>query len=261
MKTQCRLFFATILIALSGCSAVDHLAEMNDKHKDNQVVNQGQPPHPAPTLEIPADTISVPEVSREDFHAGIERLHAESQSSNNATQQSISGLGLNVSKIAEKVDASLVKLSADFDTKLTAVANLNVKVSNELNNNMNARAEANVKAIADLRAEFKAEIQAIAQASAQGLANLQAGIGNRTDSIQKTSSAGRDSTSTEFTKDMRDTILGIVAFLGGIIGLLQERSRRRAETLNTRLLDHHLPPKGEKPCDHGIVRRALRSFW
>lgn len=246
-----------LCLALSGC-------EMG-AHKESQRNELGNPPRPAP-----AATLEVPEVTHEEFDAAVKTIRAESQASNNAAQQSISGLGLNLQKIAEKVDASLVKLSADFNTSIKAVAELSVKIhadlKNEISTQIKSEANLNAQAVAQLEARLNATIntkfEALAQAQAQALANMQAGIGNKIESTQRTNTAGRDSVSTEFTKEMRDTILGIVGACFGVVLLLQERSRRRAHNLSERFLNHHFNEKGEKPCERpGVIRRVLSSLY
>lgn len=106
-------------------------------------------------------------------------VEVDSTASNNANQQSATGLAnVQIAKIAESVDASLVKL----DSKISA------------QNEMSATA------IADLRADMKAELSALASA--------QAGIANQ----QSTNTAGHDMTTT-FTDGMERLMSHMVSVI------------------------------------------------
>ena len=172
--------------------------------------------------------------------AAVKELKSETQASNNATQQSLTGFGLQVSKIAEKVDASLVKVEAHVDQKLEATANVTAQAMASL------RAEIR----AELHAEISAELHASAQATASAVADLKAQLSVALTNVQalradiqhneQTNSAGRDVSTQviQFGKDQADVmakafdsnVRTMEIVCGILIGLsmVQSRSERKA---------------------------------
>lgn len=231
------------LIFLVGCVGDQHNVQ---KSSFPQTVPVAVPPVP-----------QQPEVTRADLDGAVRTIRTETQASNNATQNSITGLGANLGKIAEKVDASLVKSEATANT----VAQFKTEVKNE----MKAQADVNAQAFAEFKAETKARLDAIAQAQAQG----QAGWNNKLDSMQQTLTAGRDAiNTTQYSKEMQETIIATVEksadaqvqntrILCGVIVVLAELSRRRAE----KRAKAALPDSGGQTCATGLVRRAWRALF
>lgn len=151
---------------------------------------------------------------------------SQSSASENNTQQNQTGL-LNaaVAKIAENVDASLVKFDTDVHNHLEV----------SLRNSAELQAKLNADLRAEIRAEVKAELQAQATANAQGIA----GLGNEIRSAVQTISSGRDTNNTQLTPEMAEMViggqrqaiwlvLGIVVTCCAAICFVLEQSRRRA---------------------------------
>src|SRR5689334_21595417 len=82
------------------------------------------------------------------------------------------------------------------------VLTVNAQLRAELSATINQQATIHAKAEADLRAEFTAKLSAQAQAIAALQGQVVAGVGNRTESTQANSTAGRDSIS--FTPAMAE---------------------------------------------------------
>lgn len=131
--------------------------------------------------------------------ASIEKRLAETQQSNNALQNSFSGVGLQVGKLAEKVDASLVKLEADLQLSVQQTVQAHATANLNAQNTMNATME---KLVGDLSLTVKGfenqmrdlKIEQQAQGAAQMALNAQ---------FQHTTSnlnAGRDNI--QFTAEM-----------------------------------------------------------
>lgn len=184
---------ATILILmLTGCvgKQSNHQAEE---------IKQGDLPRPLATEQIPVrDVLPAPvaaaasEKQREPRAevVSLPDTEVDSTASNNASQQSASGLAnVQIAKIAESVDASLLRVESKIVTQNEMVATLQ--------NTMSAQATA----IATLKADVSA--------------NAQAGIGNS----QSATTAGRDAV-TQFSDGMErfmTRMLDVVEFMASAI--------------------------------------------
>ncbi len=249
MKT---LVFFVAMTSLAGCKFAEVKTEPD--HHDNLLVKQE-----APRPLLPAPTIEPDALSRADFARGIESIKAETQSSNNAIQQGMNALvGASVAKVAEKLEANAVKASAELNTQLKAVADINVKLANELHASfsatLKAQAEVHAQAIANLKADVSAKLDAVA--SAQAALHAQVGMFNRSDSTS--TSAGRDNVvNSDFTKEVRDTVISLCVPCVALAALcvvaliwFLERSRGRSERLAKFFIDHALNIKGAHTCSH-----------
>lgn len=196
----------------------------------------------------------------------IRELRTETTSSNNATQNSITGLGVQVSKVAEKIqgvggdlahlEGDLVHLETNVKAQVDAQANVDaqfrVSLSNEIQASLKVQAQANAEAIANLHIKLDALVQ------------VQTGLNNKIEQMTTSVSSGRDSIVkiTQFSdqmvqtlKDDNRTLIQIVLILSGlthsVVIILAHQSRSRAESRATaekqekhKLLEHFL--KGVK---------------
>jgi nitrate reductase alpha subunit len=120
--------------------------------------------------------------------------------SNNATQQSLTGLGVQISKIAEsfKFADTLAKFENTIKTELAATVNAvsHIEVKND----------ANVKAFSDLNARLdKMEFNFRASVDVEGVAALKSEI----QKMSQTVSSGRDSNvqTIQFTKEFQAVLV------------------------------------------------------
>ena len=239
-----------LCLVLSGCVA-------DQQSRQNVALPQAVPP-------------VVPELTRSDLDGAVHQLRTEAQASNNAMQNSLTGIGANVGKVAEKIDASLAHIDAQFQSVVNAQANVSAQASANVTatvkNEAKASAEVTTRAVADLEARVNARLDAIAQAQAQG----QIGLNNRLESMQQTVSAGRDAinTTVQYSRDMAETQQRsyesnerIVWILGGVIVALQELSRRRAERRwHVATGQRSGQNEGGATCP-GFLRRMWRAFF
>jgi hypothetical protein len=135
---------------------------------------------PSPAAAAASEKQSEPRAEVVPLPADVE---VDSTASNNANQQSATGLAnVQIAKIAESVDASLVKL----DSKIVA------------QNEMVATLQNSMTAQANAYASLRADVSAIAQA----------GIGNQ----QSSATAGRDVT-TQFSDGMERLMVQMVSVI------------------------------------------------
>jgi phage-related tail protein len=146
-----------------------------------------------------------------------EEVRADVRTSANQTQQSVTGLGANLGKVAESVTG----IGGDL-----------------------ARLSASVESNVRLQAEIKAKVEAAVSA--------QAGLKNELEQWSMAVKAGRDSTveTVQFTREMAQTIqrqsLGtvlVVLIMAAVLVWDKDKSRRRAEA---RAAEHLALLKEEK---------------
>jgi len=248
-----------LLLVLPGCS----LLEMRGgPEKQAETITQGAAPVAVPT--VPAQPVpsgvSKGEVQAE-LDGAVKKISAESQASNNATQNTITGLGLNVTKLAEKLQGfggDLAHVEANVNTKFDALAKLQIDMKNELtvsissvidtrleaklDAKLTANTQVTAQALTQLRAEIKSEIEA------QIKAQVQAGIGNKMDSLAQEVKAGRDSyiDNTKVANQwvyiilaLCGVIVGVVALFAYLIVKLQVQRADRAEKHAEKAMDIH----------------------
>lgn len=216
-----KLLIVLPLLFLVGCFG-DH-RERQEPHQENRIT--------------PRTYFTEGAVSRDDLEKTVREVHSELQTSNNATQNSISGLGVNVTKLAEKVQGfggDLARIETSISTNAQLTASVKADLKNEIGEIRN-----------DMRLEIgkmQAQLNALAQAQAQAAV----GVNNRMDSMQQTFSAGRDNNTSiiNFTKEMQElilrvvtdayktlywTVIGMAALTLKIVIIMSELSRRRSE--------------------------------
>ena len=220
-----RVWLTILLLFVYGCA-------------DNRAV-QTAPPTPAiPVAPHPALT--------GDDVTGIVRT--EVQQSSNAIQQNTQSLvSASVGKIAEKVDAALVRVESNVNAKLEASVNAHVELKDlraELRASLDVqnRVTAQAEAIASLNAKLDA------LAAAQG--QFVAGFNNTLSQTVQKLEAGRDVNNTQFTTEMAavmerayKSVTSVVYIMAGalvsiltgasvIINRSKENSRKRADERN-----------------------------
>lgn len=172
----------------------------------------------------PVATKAVPEVTRGD----LDNIRSESQASNNAVQQSLTGLGLQLAKVAEKFEASLAKFETRVNANATAIAQVRSDLKLLMQNNVELRNE--IKANTNLSAKLDAQIEATSKLSArlEALASAQgqiaAGVGNQLSQAVQKLQAGRDVVNTSLddnmAKTLDKTIWAIVKVVGICVGAM-----------------------------------------
>lgn len=173
-----RIYVLCFLAFMVGCG----------EHRDTQANS-----FPTRAVEVPSPPSTKAEV-----------VPLESQSSNNAMQQSLTAaVGASVGKFAEKIDASLARIDATVNAKFEAVTTAQAEIKSQiaLESKIDAALNASVKANADLKAELSAKLEALANAQAQAVA----GLGNKIETKQESISAGGNVT--QFPTEVRDVIV------------------------------------------------------
>lgn len=228
-------------LLLSGCMTFE-VKTAPDKMADQIVQGAGpERPHPGPSPVTPSSTGGM---GKSDLDAAVSKIHEDITSSNNANQNTITGLGANVNKLAEKiqgfggdlahVEASVTaKFDASIETKFQAVVKQNAELKIEMSNSANAYAQATAtlkQTIGDLSAKVDAQ--------AKGQLAYEA----RMEELKQDIKAGRDAITTniQYTDNMMNTVLGAykamiaivmvgALLLVAVVWELTRRSRDRAE--------------------------------
>jgi predicted nucleic acid-binding Zn-ribbon protein len=217
---------------LSGC-VLDH-GDQGDIHVSPPVVPV------APVSSVTPDDLSKVERSLTD------RINATS----NAAQQSFSGLGAQIAKGAENVDAAIAKIQTDIRVQATAQAEANVAVRNDVRatadvvTDLKVRLDMAVQVMTQLDVNVKAQAQAIVDLKndVQALGAAQVGLRNELQQTTNNLSAGRDTIQlmqgsakelVEIVKDQTEARVKATYIICGclvaIVTALLEFSRRRAE--------------------------------
>ena len=121
-----------------------------------------------------------------DVKGEIGELRQQVQASTNFTQNSITGIGANLGKLSESVQG--------FGGDLAHVS-LGLKGQIEAKAEIVATIKAQIQATANLQAKIDAQVMA------------QVGLKNEIEQLSIASKAGRDSIVSQYTKEMRDTML------------------------------------------------------
>ena len=175
-------------------------------------------------------------------------LLAEVQTSANQTHNSLTGLGVQVAKLGEKVQGiggDLLRLQASVETQVQASASLSANLRAALTADVTANLQTHASATAALVASLSNKLE--------GLAAGQVGLKNQLEQTEQTVKAGRDAymQTVQFTREMQAALgqqndmalamersrnrteFWIVVSSGvlmlGLVALLLEASRRRAE--------------------------------
>lgn len=227
-----RLLSFVVIVLCSGC-VLDH-GNKGD-------VNVAPPVVPA----APVSSVTPDDLSR--VERGLtDRLNATT----NAAQQSFSGLGAQIAKGAENVDAAIAKVQTDIRVQTTAQAEANVGIRNDVLATASAVAELDVKlnmavqVMTQLDVNVKAQAQAIVDLKndVQALGAAQVGLRNELQQTTNNLSAGRDTIQlmqgsakelVEIVKDQTEARVKATYIICGclvaIVTALLEFSRRRAE--------------------------------
>ena len=234
-----RFVLVALLVSLSGCVG-DH-GRMGD-------------------VDLPAQpnvTLSTPSVTPDQLTKAAEEIKTTVQSSSNAAQQSFSGLGAQIAKGAENVEASVAKVQADMRVSAQANAEANVRLNGRveavadivndlklqvgLSVDVANRIDMDVKAQAAVLADLKLQVAALAAA--------QVGYKNQLEQTTTSLESGRDTfmqvngatkewveiLKNEKNAQITDTwvsagvVLGVLVIAAIVIGYALEMSRRRAE--------------------------------
>jgi hypothetical protein len=209
-----------LLLVLCGCA-------------DNRPVQQIPATIPVTIKEIP-----VPALDHADLSGIVKTEVATSADSIQQNTQSL--VSASIGKVAEKIDAALVRIEANVNTRIEAqlTATANLKADLESTISLSNKIETQASAVAQLKSQIETRLDAMG--AAQGAAIL--GLGNKlTETVQKYS-AGHDVNSTQFTSEMADTfqkafgsmvtvvsivVSGLVMILGGL-GWYVTRQRHNA---------------------------------
>lgn len=124
------------------------------------------------------------------------------EQSNNATQQSLTGLGVQISKLAESVSlfkGDLAHIEAKVDTRLSAAATLDLELKTQMRADLQASIAANTKIAADLQVRVDALGAAVV------------GFQNTIQQTTQSVAAGHDSIiqTNNFSKEMKDTLISL----------------------------------------------------
>lgn len=246
-----KTYSTALLLITFLCGCVDH----RPRQADSLNVTSTQPER--------LDFKGV-ETATQDTLKAVKDFHAENTSSANAVQNSISGIGANLGKLAEKVQGfggDLAHLSATMENTLNVQTSARAELASSIEAKVSSAVQSSVAASASLNASAIADLMAKVDVMAQA----QAGLSNRIESMQQTVSSGRDSivSTVQFSQQMADTIaksydsmLQIVGVMCGVICVMLEASRRRAESRF-----REFSGKGGSQCDVGLLRRLFRSLW
>lgn len=234
-----RLVLIGLLIFLSGCVG-DH-GRMGDV--DFPVT---------PNVTLPTPTVTPDQLSK-----SVEEIKTTVQSSTNAAQQSFSGLGAQIAKGAENVEASVAKVQADVRVGAQANAEANVRlngrveVMTEIVNDLKVNVGLAVDVANRIDLDVKAQASAIADLKMQinALAAAQVGYKNQLEQTTTSLESGRDTfmqingATKEWVEILRNeknaqikdswisavVVLGVLVIAAIVIGYALEMSRRRAE--------------------------------
>lgn len=185
-----RNLFLVLLILLAGCEAGTKSTEQSDRI-DQRIE---EPRRPARSIGVASTRAEI--VANDPPAAAApsqtSSMASDTISSNSVTKNDVQGIvGAQFDRVAEKIDASLVKVQSAIDVSLQNKLDVALKANAELH----AQLAASVKLSADL----SARVDALAQA--------QAGLGNKIDQQTNTISSGRDTT--QFTKEMQQMVENI----------------------------------------------------
>ena len=214
-----RNLFLVLLIILAGCEAGTKATQQSDRI--DQRIEEPRRTVPATRAEV----VDAPASEKPKPSAAVQA--SDSIASNSVTKNDVQGIvGAQFDRVAEKIDASLVKVQSAIDVSLQNKLDVALKANAELH----AQLAASVKLSADL----SARVDALAQA--------QAGLGNKIDQQTNTISSGRDTT--QFTKEMQQMVENIsksndrviylifgsasatvLSIVGLLVGLLREKNR------------------------------------
>lgn len=244
-----RVVVFTLLMILIGCANQKNTQQNRFGDLGHQATEQ-LPPRRAPVIEEPEPSNPV---------------HLSSTQSQNAAEQAITGIGANIGKLTETMEASLVRIDSRIDSLFKANIDIHNSVAADLRASIRAEFSANTQLSANAIASLETRLTAHVDAKFQALANTQAqaiaGFNNSIQSMQQ--NVGNGSNVNNYADQMfkanqtsdRATMWIVIAMSLGWIAT-SEMSRLRAERRH-----REATGKGEKKCDVGFIRRSWRSLW
>lgn len=206
MNLTMKIFATMALVLLAGCAAIEKTEQNREQIKQEL------------TRAEPVSVVAVPD---EELRKQIGELRTESQQSNNNTNNRIEGIGLQFSKVAEKVQGfggDLAHVKTTFETSFKAQAEViaNLKVQLDVANTAIANFHVDLKNSAELNTALKQQLETLTQ-------NVSAGRDSNVKTIQFNSNM------VEALKNDGRTQFWTVVVFALLTFLLQERSRARAE--------------------------------
>lgn len=226
-------------LMLSGCALFN--VGTAPRQQAESIVQGGGPERPRPdSSPVPPSSTGV--TGKADLDAAVSKIEEKITSSNNANQNTITGLGANVNKLAEHLDASLLRMETSIP----------ISIKNDLRNEMSLNANATASAVAEFRNTITAQNKMIAElqlkvgdltASLEASAKAQVALSAKMEDTKNELKAGRDAINVRNQLD--DNTMKIlkesystqywttVAFCGvvvKIVMILGYRSRSRSET-------------------------------
>lgn len=228
---------ALLVIGLLGC-----IADQEHKNKQENPVKQ----------EAPTVSVNVPPNQTVDTDKLKKELVAEVQSSNNNTQNQMSGLfNASLSKLAERITGLEASISATMtntavadlkaELKAVATATANLRAEFDTNVKMTAKLDAVMTAVANMQVKFD-RLEVVAQG--------QAGLMNKIEEVKQDikNTAGRDVNYmpkeafdtavlvTESNNKLWAGILGGIMTLAGSIAAYAYKNARAREQATNHLL-------------------------
>lgn len=147
------------LLLLAGCVKVG-------EQRSAMPVQQG------PALANTPPRIELEPRSEGELLARVEQFRSETQASNNATQQSLTGLGVQVSKVAENVKVTGAEITSSIKSEVQATAMVNANLRAQLAAELRAEIRNEMKASLDAQANLNAALAAKFEALTAGQAGL-----------------------------------------------------------------------------------------
>lgn len=180
MRIGC--FLTLLTVFLTGCIGSQHNQQGN-----NFPTTREQSPK--------ADVLTPSELE----HA-LGNVREEHLQSNNALQQSMtSAVGLSVGKVAEKVDAALVKIESSVNAKFEAVTTAQAEIKSQIA--IETKVNAALNAVTDLKATLTAKLDGVVAAQTQAGMNNTANV----EKINETIKAGGNVN--QFPTEVKDVML------------------------------------------------------
>jgi len=186
-----KLLAPFLLLCLAGCVG---------EQRNAMPVQQG------PALGNTPPRVDLEPRSEGELLARVEQLRSETQASNNANQQSLSGLGVQVAKVAENVRVTGAEitsnLKADLHATATASADLRASLAADLKAELRAEIRNEMRASLDAQAHLNAALTAKLEALTAGQMGLRNELQQTSQTI--TASGSAQVQTFQFTRDMAD---------------------------------------------------------
>ena len=178
------------LMLLSGCMGDHGLQQMNSV--EGRDVKRLDAPARIPAKDLPPAEV-----------VDLAPLQKQLAASENKTQQSLSGLGVQLGKLADTVKGVEANVNARLDATVEAQATLALRAVADIETRLTAAVRADV----DAQAHAHAEVVATLTAKIDQLAAVQAGLENTVQNQRQEISAARDANvkTVQYTREMMQT--------------------------------------------------------